>query len=193
VALAIALLLLGGAVGWLLGSDSSDPDPSAVDVGFLQDMITHHEQAVELAEEAVGRGQSPVTRSFAEEVMFFQAREIGIMQTYLQDFGYNLEERPDTAMAWMDMEVPVDQMVGLVSDEQFASLHEAEGDEVDRQFIELMITHHQGGLHMAEEAADTASDPRVRDLAETMARIQAQEVQEYQVLQERLGFPVTGG
>jgi uncharacterized protein (DUF305 family) len=146
-----------------------------------------------MAEEAVGRGQSPVTRSFAEEVIFFQAREIGIMQTYLQEYGYSLEERPDTAMAWMDMEVPVEEMSGLVSDEQFAALRDAEGDEIDRQFIELMIFHHQGGLHMAEDAAENANDPRVRDLAATMARIQTQEVREYQVLQERLGFPVTGG
>lgn len=192
IALLVALLFFGGVVGWLLGSSESDPEPTDADVGFLQDMITHHEQAIELAEEAVGKGTSPVTRSFAEEVMFFQAREIGIMQTYLDEWGYDLSVRPETAMDWMGMSVPVDQMVGLASDEEFAALHAAEGEAVDQQFIELMIQHHLGGVHMAEAAAERASDPRIVELAEVMAVNQHLEVEEYQGLQERLGFPVTG-
>src|SRR4029079_15093466 len=41
-----ALAILCGGIGWLIGNNRASPDPNAVDIGFLQDMRTHHEQAV---------------------------------------------------------------------------------------------------------------------------------------------------
>lgn len=193
VLLVAALLFLGGAAGWLLGrGDLSGDEPSAVDVGFLQDMITHHEQAVEMAEEAVADAQDPTVRGYAEEVIFFQSREIGVMQTLLQDLGVSIDERPEEAMAWMDMSpVPVAAMPGLATEEQFTALEDAEESAVDHLFLELMIVHHLGGIHMAEDAARRADDPRVRDLAATMDANQTLEVGEYRALQRQLGYEIT--
>ena len=42
--LAVAIALLCGALGWVIGNNQATPDPNPVDIGFLQDMRTHHEQ-----------------------------------------------------------------------------------------------------------------------------------------------------
>ena len=42
----VGLAILCGGLGWLIGNNRATPDPNSVDIGFLQDMRTHHEQAV---------------------------------------------------------------------------------------------------------------------------------------------------
>ena len=76
----------------------------------------------------------------------------------LADWGYTRDDRSDEAMAWMGMPVPVDQMPGLLDDEQLDQIDAARGAEMDALFLELMAEHHRGGLHMAQEAASTAED-----------------------------------
>jgi uncharacterized protein (DUF305 family) len=195
VAMVVVLLLLGGIVGWLLTDREEVPAPTSTDVGFLQDMITHHEQAVTMSELALAGVTDESTRRFAEEVLFFQARELGIMQHLLDGWGYDLSERPETAMEWMGMPVPYDQMAGMATDEQMDALRAAveagPSPAVDEQFLDLMIRHHLGGAHMADWGAEQADDADVRELAGIMAEQQRLEVTEYQALQERLGFPVT--
>jgi uncharacterized protein (DUF305 family) len=192
VALVVALLFFGGIVGWLVQDRASEPDPSAVDVGFFQDMITHHEQALELSFPVVRDGADSSVRQHAQEILLFQVREIGIMQTYLQQWGVDINQRPDQAMTWMDMTpVPVHQMPGLATDEQLGELQAATGADADQLFLELMIRHHLGGIHMAEYAAEHASEATTRELAEQMATVQSREVGELRAIQERLGYPIT--
>lgn len=62
--------------------------------------------------------------------------------------------------------------------------------DADALFLELMAEHHRGGIHMADYAADNASDPGARALAARMARNQAIEVNEYARTAERLGLDV---
>ena len=47
--LGLAIALLCGALGWVIGNNRAIPDPNSTDIGFLQDMRTHHEQAVYLS------------------------------------------------------------------------------------------------------------------------------------------------
>ena len=84
----------------------------------------------------------------------------------LVDWGYDRDDRSDEAMAWMGMPVPLEQMPGLLTDEQMDQVRAARGAELDALFLDLMAEHHRGGLHMAAEAAETASDDDVRRLAE---------------------------
>jgi uncharacterized protein (DUF305 family) len=191
VAMVLALLFFGGAAGWVLAERAAEPDPSATDIGFLQDMITHHEQAVEMAFAAIDSAEDPAVRHFAQEVLFFQAREIGIMQQQLEDWGVDTSERPDDAMGWMDMTVPAGQMPGMATAAQMDELRSAEGSEVDRLFLELMTLHHLGGVHMADAAVERASSDEVVDLAEILSTNQSREVGEFRHLQQTLGFPVT--
>jgi uncharacterized protein (DUF305 family) len=87
----------------------------------------------------------------------------------------------------MSMPLPIDRMPGMASPEEISALKAASGHDADRLFCQLMIAHHEGGLHMAEYAGGQASKERVRQLATSMIKGQTDEIQELQQVQTRLG------
>ncbi|HEX5946406.1 MAG TPA: DUF305 domain-containing protein [Acidimicrobiales bacterium] len=185
--LGLALAFLGFAIGYVVTRDRS-PAADSADVGFLQDMITHHDQALGVANLTAAHGEDPSVRTYAREVLIFQSYEIGVMTQMLADWGFTREDRSDEAMAWMDMAVPVEQMPGLLTEDQLDQVGEARGAELDSLFLELMAEHHRGGLHMAQEGAELASDDRVAALAARIERNQAGEINEYRMRAEALGL-----
>ena len=187
--LGLALAFLGFALGFVVTRDRP-PGSDSADVGFVQDMLTHHDQAIRVAMLTAARGENPTVRSLALDVVAFQQYEIGVMTQMLDDWGYTREDRSDEAMGWMDMPVPVEQMPGLLTDEQLDEVSAAEGAELDALFLEYMAEHHRGGLHMAQEGAERASDPDVVELAGRMARNQAAEINEYRDLADVLGLDI---
>ncbi|HEY6532850.1 MAG TPA: DUF305 domain-containing protein [Acidimicrobiales bacterium] len=188
IGLFVALAFLAGAVGFVVGSRGSDTPTSAVDEGFLLDMSEHHDQAVTMAIHELANGQDPTARDFATEVLLSQRQELGQMARMLAERGVGRPDRdPDRpAMGWMGMSATVATMPGMASDADLERLRTAEGLEADVLFLTLMQAHHEGGIHMAEEAAANAEDPAVRELALRIARVQASEVAEYQVLLDEL-------
>jgi uncharacterized protein (DUF305 family) len=187
--LAAALVFLGIAIGMVVARDRP-PGDGSVDVGFLHDMLTHHDQALGVATLVVANGEDPTVRSYAREILVFQGYEIGVMSQMLDDWGYSRGDRSDQAMAWMDMPVPVEQMPGLLTDEQLDQLQDASGAELDALFLDLMADHHRGGLHMAEYAFGNAGDEDVGELAARIARNQAGEINEYRAVAERNGYDI---
>jgi len=187
--LAAALVFLGIAIGIVVARDRP-PGEGSVDVGFLQDMLTHHDQALGVATLVVANGEDPTVRSYAREILVFQAYEIGVMTQMLDDWGHVRSDRSDQAMAWMDMPVPVEQMPGLLTDEQLDQLRDARGAELDALFLDLMADHHRGGLHMSEYAFANAGGDDVQELAARIARNQAGEINEYRALAERNGYDI---
>ncbi len=190
LALGVAVCFLIGAVGYFVGvrvTQSSD-SLSATDVGFLQDMIDHHDQAVELALLELSNGSDSTARQFAQETIIFQRREIGIMETMLTDGGKARGEVPRDVMGWMDMAMPLSDMPGLASKDQMDQLQASSGADADRQYLELMRTHHLGGIHMADWEAQYGSNQRAKDLASTIATYQRSEVNEYTMLMQKLGY-----
>lgn len=172
--------------GFLIGEWVSQPDTSAVDVGFLQDMTNHHEQAVQMASIAVIEAQDPVVREFAKEVLITQQRELGLMEAWLRERGEQRLGSDREGMAWMDMAMPVTDMPGMATPEQMDELLAAEGIDVDLAFLTLMREHHRGGLHMAEDAAARAQDAEIAELARVIARNQRAEIPEYTAVLDRL-------
>lgn len=183
-----ALLFLGATVGWFVADRSNNAGPSAVDEGFAQDMIIHHSQALSIAVPAMERATEPATRSFAKEVVILQMREIGIFQTWLEDWRRAEDGDRQTAMDWMGTPTPVSDMPGLASEAELEALDQATGRAVDRQFFDLMSAHHQGGIHMAEYAAERGNEKRVTELASQIARNQRIEMREYQAALGRMGL-----
>ena len=188
--LGAALLFLAGAVGYYLGTADADDAPgrSSVDVGFLYDMIAHHSQALELSSLELGGGEEDQVKVFAEEILQFQSYEIGLMEAYLSRWGHDPDDRPERAMTWMGTDVAPASMPGMASDADVDALAAAEGRDADARFIELMTLHHEGGVHMAAHAADHASDPSVRRLAEVVERNQRIEIRELEATREALGL-----
>jgi uncharacterized protein (DUF305 family) len=185
--LGLALAFLGFAVGMFVSRDDP-PAADSVDVGFLQDMSTHHDQGIGVARLAAAYAEDETVRSYAREILTAQSYELGLMTQQLAEWGYTRDDRSDEAMAWMGMPVPVDQMPGLLDDEQLAQIDAARGAEMDALFLELMAEHHRGGLHMAQEAASTADDEWVRELAARIEHAQAGEINEYRQTARDLGL-----
>lgn len=186
MALVMALCFLAGVVGWRIGR-GSDPDQDSADIGFLVDMISHHEQAILMSTTELLDGDERRVKVFADEIVRFQSYEIGLMEEHLRRLGGTRYEPPAEAMAWMGHPVPRDEMPGLASDAEMALLG---GARTDGAFVSLMIDHHAAGAAMAEAAVERVADGRVRALAARMAKAQRAEITELTAVAERTGLEV---
>ena len=181
--LAVAIAVLCGALGWLVGNNRAIPDPNRVDVGFLQDMRTHHEQAVNLGLYYLElQGTNADLRVIAREIVFGQSIEIGRMIQLLRLYGATETNESDVAMTWMNEPTPSDRMPGLASDADIDKLLASSGKDADQLFIDLMIAHHQGGLHMAQYAVDHANEIEARRFAYSMVVGQTGDIDEMRAL-----------
>jgi uncharacterized protein (DUF305 family) len=182
-AIALAIAVLCGALGWVIGNNNALPDPNATDVGFLQDMRWHHEQAVQMGLMYLNdEGADAAVRTIAREIVVTQNIEIGQMIQMLRSFGKPETNETDTAMTWMNEPTPLERMPGMATDSDLQQLLDARGATADKLFITLMIAHHQGGIHMAQYADQHADVGTVRNLAESMVEGQQSEIVEMQQL-----------
>jgi uncharacterized protein (DUF305 family) len=186
VAIAVSLAVLCGAIGYLVGNNRALPDANDVDVGFLQDMRVHHEQAVQMSFIFLADdGTDGDLRTIAREILVGQNMEIGRMIQLLRDYGKPEVNETDLAMAWMGEPVDVDRMPGLATQDDIDALVDASGTEADRIFVQLMSAHHEGGIHMADYAAEHAGTAEVRLMAQQMASGQREEIVEMRNLLAR--------
>ena len=180
---AVAIALLCGALGWLVGNNRAIPDPNSTDIGFLQDMRTHHEQAVNLGFYYLSlEGTNANLRVIAREIVFDQGIDIGRMIQLLRQFGATETNESDVAMSWMHEPTPVDRMPGLASDADIDRLLASSGAAADKLFVDLMVVHHEGGLHMAQYALDHANQIEVRRFAYAMITGQTDEINEMRAI-----------
>ncbi|MEO5901258.1 MAG: DUF305 domain-containing protein, partial [Ilumatobacteraceae bacterium] len=183
IAVAIGLILVMGSLGWVLGNNHAQPDPNATDVGFLQDMRWHHEQAVLMSFIFISdRGVDQALYQEAQEIIVGQNLEIGQMVELLRSFGKPEAAPTDTGMAWMGEPTPLDQMPGMATDADLDKLGTLSGAAANTMFVDLMVAHHQGGIHMADFATTHADETTVRDLADSISGSQAEEITELQQL-----------
>jgi uncharacterized protein (DUF305 family) len=188
VVLGVALLFLAGAVGYALGHPEEETGGSA-DVGFLQDMIVHHEQAVEISYGVVTAATDAEVRTYAKDIITAQQYEIGLMDGWLRRWHQPRESDSKIAMRWAGMSHPKASMPGMATAKQLKQLKDASGGEVDDRFLALMIRHHAGGVSMAEAALKRAHDGEVLKLAVLIIRAQKSEIGEMQSTRLRLGLP----
>src|SRR5947209_4850257 len=174
VVLGVALVFLGGSIGYFVTRRSEQhPGAGSVDIGFLQDMRYHHDQATQMSLaylEKPPEGQDPRLRTIAAEILLGQQLEAGAMVQLLHDYGQPDSNESGVGMAWMSMPLPIAEMPGMATADQLAALKAATGADADRQFAELMYNHHLGGAHMAQYAAEHASEQTVRVLAQSMLK-----------------------
>ena len=168
--------------------DREDPPPpmSATDVGFLQDMLDHHDQAVLISEIYLEERPDAGVAPYAREVILYQDREIAWMEAWLAEEGYERGAPDREAMTWMGMGMPVAEMDGMQSAEALQRLDDATGEDADLLFFAMMTDHHQGGIAMAEHEVMAGTDPEITDFAESVARNQRIEIAEYVAAAERL-------
>jgi uncharacterized protein (DUF305 family) len=186
---AVVTGLFAAAAIWALGADDEPPAPmNAVDVGFLQDMLDHHDQALLISNLYLEDNADGDAAPYAREVIMFQTRDIGWMEEWLADDGYARGEPGRTAMEWMDEPTSVAEMRGMQTPERLQELAAAEGTDADLLFFDMMTDHHLGGVHMADHAAANGARDEIIEFAESVSRNQRIEVVEYQRAMERLGL-----
>jgi uncharacterized protein (DUF305 family) len=184
----LALVAVAGvAIGYAVRGPGAPPPTvdstlpaGPVDIGFAQDMLDHHDQAVQLASYAQAHATSPMVQSMAAAVLGTQRYEIGVLEQFLRDHGAARGDPDRTVMAWMGMPEPHDHMPGLQSHEAVVDFLNQQGPALDREFLTLMIDHHQGGVHMASYAADHAESATLRQLVARMVVDQQTEIGDYQ-------------
>lgn len=180
--MAVTLVVLALVGGFLLGRPSYPLDTGA-DAGFLRDMSAHHAQAVDMSMVIIDKTEDVELHTVATDMARTQQAQIGIMQGWLDAWGLN-SRSPEPPMTWMkghdhgggEGEVP-GAMPGLATDEQLVELGDAEGEEAEVLFLELMIAHHLGGIEMAEAEVDLGNEDLVTNLAQGMVNAQQSEVE----------------
>jgi uncharacterized protein (DUF305 family) len=189
LATAVVTGLFAAAAIWALGADDEPPAPmNAVDVGFLQDMLDHHDQALLISNLYLDDQPQGDAAPYAREVIMFQTRDIGWMEDWLAEEGYSRGTPDRTAMEWMSEPTPVAEMPGMQTPERLQELADATGAEQDRLWFEIMTDHHFGGVHMGDHAAANGGREEIIEFAESVARNQRIEVVEYRQAMERLGL-----
>jgi uncharacterized protein (DUF305 family) len=132
--------------------DLSHVQATPADAAFMQGMIHHHAQAVEMVELLKSRSTSPDMKLLGQRIELSQQDEIKMMQHWLSARG---QEAPDPAamqMPGMSMPGPSHPLMpGMLSAEEMARLTAAMGPAFDRLFLEGMIKHHGGALTMVHE------------------------------------------
>ncbi len=114
------------------------------DVRFMQGMISHHAQALEMTALLETRTQRDEMRQLAQRIELSQEDEIEMMQDWLRDRGQEV-----TAID-AHHEPGAMRMPGMLTNEQMTQLEQVTAVEFDRLFLEFMIEHHQGALTMVE-------------------------------------------
>jgi uncharacterized protein (DUF305 family) len=186
VAAALALAAVAAGVFLAVSGDrktTAGGTPTAVDVGFAQDMIVHHQQAIVMAAYTRERAESDEVRALAGTIDAAQQREIGQMTGWLQSWGEPIQS-DRLPMAWMaDGDAPghghhgePGSMPGMATAAEMDQLVNLTGARLDAQFLRLMTRHHEGGLPMAKEAARRAGTAYVRTTARTMVSDQQREI-----------------
>jgi uncharacterized protein (DUF305 family) len=132
------------------------PPRSQADVEFMQGMIMHHAQAVEMTALIASHTENKELRLLGARISSSQSGEIRFMKRWLAARGEPLSmampEMPNMDMSHQTMPL----MPGMLTPDQMEALRKAKGAEFDRLFLTGMIQHHNGALTMVKDLFDTA-------------------------------------
>lgn len=139
-------------------------DPSLpFDAMFIDSMIEHHQGAIGMAELALDQAEREELRTLAEAIIATQTAEIEQLQAWRSAWYPDLAPTGGMQMAMGDMLIREDASVPF-----------------DQRFMEAMISHHEGAIHMAELVLDQAEHEEIRTLAEAIIAAQTAEIEEMQ-------------
>jgi len=161
------------AMGMHHGASSSSSYTGA-DVMFLQMMIPHHQQAIDISNLALKVSQDPELRALATTIRDAQSAEILQMKAWLNDAG-----------AGTDMGHSMDGMGGMLDDKELADLSAATGTTFDKLWLKGMIGHHDGAVHMTTMIKD-ASNPAIKAFGEKVVKDQSAQIVQMEAMLKRI-------
>ncbi len=163
--------------------------PADADMKFMQGMIMHHSQAVDMTALMPSRTHNKALLAFGKRISISQSDEMKYMKQWLEDRGMPVELQHDMGhmnMAGMDhakmdhskMAMPM-LMPGMLTPEQMKALAKATGPEFDHLFLTGMIQHHGGALTMVADLFNTpgaGQDSQLYDFATDIDNTQRAEI-----------------
>jgi uncharacterized protein (DUF305 family) len=170
--------------------------PSEADIKFMQGMIMHHSQAVEMTDLLRTRSQDKEVQALGKRISISQTDEMRFMKQWLTDRGLPLSEHGSMDMAGMDMSGmdhagmdhasmdhmdmgPMPAMPGMLTSAQMKALAAATGPAFDHLFLTGMIQHHTGALTMVKDlfaSPGAGQDPQLFDFASDVDNTQQAEI-----------------
>lgn len=151
--------------------------PSKADVDFMQGMIMHHNQAVEMTEMLKTRTKDSALQELGHKIDVSQTDEMRWMKQWLTDRGLPWDTMAGIDMKDMKMDMPL--MPGMLTQAQMEALSKASGPEFDRLFLTGMIQHHSGALQMVKDLfanPGAGQDPQLFDFANDVDNTQQAEI-----------------
>jgi uncharacterized protein (DUF305 family) len=143
-----------------------DDSPNTTDISYVQMMITHHEQALVMAELAPDRAKSKAVKGLASRIADVQGAEIDMMEGWLDEHGAGKDAGGHDHRA----------MRGMATPAQMKELEGAEGAEFDDLFLDLMIAHHEGAIAMASDVKADGNNIRAEEMADDVIATQTTEI-----------------
>ena len=148
---------------------------TGADVMFLQMMIPHHQQAVDISELALRKSNDPELRALAESIRDGQRAEIITMKAWLKDAHEDLE------MGHM----MGDSMGGMLTESDLSDLTLAEGKEFDLLWLAGMTNHHEGAIHMTTMIED-ANKQEIKNFGAAIVATQSAQIEQMSEMIKRL-------
>ncbi len=129
------------------------PRASQADIEFMQGMIMHHSQSVEMTALIPSHTENKEIRALGARIGLSQSDEMRFMKRWLVERGQSTSMA--MSMPGMDMNGSQMLMPGMLTPAQMDALRSAQGAEFDRLFLTGMIQHHGGALVMVKDLFDS--------------------------------------
>jgi uncharacterized protein (DUF305 family) len=140
------------------------PAASPADIAFMQGMIMHHSQAVEMTALIPSHTTNPQVRLLGAKISSSQSDEMLFMKRWLAARSQPIAMPMDDMPSGSSMQMPMPLMPGMLSPAQMQALRAARGADFDRLFLTGMIQHHNGALIMVKDLFGTAGAGQDADL-----------------------------
>ncbi|HEY0304743.1 MAG TPA: DUF305 domain-containing protein [Longimicrobiales bacterium] len=163
-------------------ADTSRKGYTAADVKFMQGMIGHHRQALAMSELVPARTSRRDFALMAERITLSQESEIAQMERWLQQRGETVpaaDAHVHAAMGHGEL------MPGMLTEAELTQLANARGVEFEKLFLQLMIKHHEGALHMVKQlyaSPGAGQEPELFILASDVDADQTAEIRRMRTL-----------
>jgi uncharacterized protein (DUF305 family) len=168
VAAAVAVAAVAVVVVLIAGGDD-EAEATETDGAFIAEMVPHHESAIEMAEIALDQAQHPEIRQLAQRIVGSQSAEIDSLESIHEDlFGEPVSAADHGTLGLSEAEM------GMHGEEHML----AEARPFDREFIDMMIPHHQGAIRMARIELAEGEDADLKSIAEAIIDAQSREIEE---------------
>jgi uncharacterized protein (DUF305 family) len=156
-------------------SSSTAAQFNDADVMFVQGMLPHHQQAVEMSDMLLKKsGVSAGTTALAQQVKAAQGPEITTMQGWLKAWGKDAAG----GMGGMDH----DMGGGMATEAEMKEFDQADAKTGEKMFLEMMTAHHQGAIAMAQMEVKNGKNPDTIAMATNIASSQQAEIETMKTL-----------